>query len=311
MRKFKITALSLGLLIMTTARISNGAELAPKDVDLSLESQIAAPDVTAVSNFTSAASTRYSKRRAEAQLPAVPMHTTNAKSGVQTPPEEMTSVFVPVLSIVSGEAPADGAWQAFVKQWLDMSKPGYLGNLLSDSQQKDIMALDAERQQLDNRLANATAHGALAQPLQEQLRTESVSIAALESTLIKSDALTYEQATDILFRLNMLKASLDAASHGRAKPLLSDYFNDKDPISYRDHLLRKLYYFRLNGLLSDGEYDELRAHVNHASERLATVGQQLDRDAILDRFKQLDADISKMADDSPTAGDAQHLGKKI
>ena len=269
------------------------------------------PEAAPMPNFSSTASTAYNKRRDAAQLPTVPTNTTNAKSGVQTPPEEMTSTFIPAPSTVAGDAPAGGAWAIFVKQWLDISKPGYLGNLLSSSQQTDIVAVDAERKQLGDRLVDAIARGALSQPLQEQLRTESTSLAALESSLIKGDALSYEQATDILFRLNMLKASVDAASHGRTKPIVSDYFNDKDPISYRDHLLRKLNYFRLNGRLSDGEYDELRAHVNHVSEHLTTVGQQLDSGAILERFKKIDADISTMADDSPTASNAQHFGKKL
>ncbi|MDR3612912.1 MAG: hypothetical protein P4L53_05045 [Candidatus Obscuribacterales bacterium] len=311
MSKFRLGALSFSFFAICSTALVTGAEPALKDVELPPESQLTAPETAPMPDFSSTASTVYNKRRASAQLPAVHTNTTNAKSGVQTPPEEMTSVFVPAPSAVSGATPAEGAWQVFVKQWLDMNKPGYLGNLLSSSQQTDIIALDTERKQLDDRLADATASGALAQPLQDQLRAESTSIAALESSLIKSDALSYEEATDILFRLNMLKASLDAASHGRTKPLLSDYFNDKDPISYRDHLLRKLFYFRLNGRLSDGEYDELRASVNHVSEHLATVGQQVDSVAILESFKKIDAKISTMADELPTASSAQHFGKKI
>lgn len=311
MFKYRFLAASFGLIwsCLVQPAWCTDASNAPK-LELPPEAQLSAPDVAPLPNFQSPASRAYYQRRDASPLPEVPLHTTNAKSGVQTPPEDMNSVFVPAPSTVAVAPPADGAWQAFVKQWLDMKKPGYLGNLLSSSQQTDIVNLDSELKQLDARLSDATARGALAVPLQEQLKKESSSISALESKLIESDALSYEQATDILFRLNMLKASLDAASHGRTTPALSDYFNDKDPNSYRDHLLRKLYYFRLNGRLSDGEYDEFRADVNHVSEHLNAIGQQPDA-GVLDRFKKLDADISTMADDSPTASDAQHFGKKL
>ena len=311
MSKLAVKTCCIGLLALSSVCSAHAADGDASGVEVPPESQLMAPGAAPMPDFSTPANLSYKARMEANKLPAVPMNTTNAKSGVQTPPEDMTSVFISAPSVVAGSAPVEGAWRAFVSQWFDIKKPGYLGNLLSTSQQSDIANLDAERTKLDDRLSDATARGVMAQPLQEQLRKESTSISALESNLIKNDALSYEEATDILFRLNMLKASLDAASHGRTKPLLSDYFNDKDPVSYRDHLLRKLYYFRLNGHLSDSEYDEFRADVNRVSESLTKVGQQADGAGILADFKKIDASISTMADDSPAATNAQHFGKKL
>ncbi len=200
-----------------------------------------------------------------------------------------------VTTLFGERAIATAGWTHFVLQQCNPSDPNAhgLGDLLSPSQKEQLTNLDDAVSQVEDQLAQAIGTGQIAQANVTEIRQLLGTIQQKQTDILTKGQLDYEAAEGLLLDLQRLKANLKAGMEGRAKPVESDYFNAKDAFEYRDHLLRKLYYYRMNNTLSVGEYDELRSHVEHVGQRLDRQGASGTDTKLLKRMHEIESDINR------------------
>jgi hypothetical protein len=207
------------------------------------------------------------------------------------------------LISLGSPALATAGWDAFVQQQLDVNSDGWkrVGNLLSPTQQKQLTDFDSDLIKVDNDVSQAVNAGQLNEKQTADLRAQLGKIQSKQTDLVSSGVMRFPDAEALLLDLNTLKATLKADAGGQTKPTESDYFNAQDAFSFRDHLLRKLFYNRNNGTLSSGEYDELKSHVDHLGEQLDTNGAKDAHNAkVLARCRDLEKKINKVIQGSGT-----------
>ena len=203
---------------------------------------------------------------------------------------------------------ATGGWTHFVQQEIDVNNPNShgVGSLLSTSQQQQLTTLDDDVSALEDQVSQAINSGQVNEAQASDLRTQLGKIESRQTDILTSAVLSYDDAEGLLLAEQKVKATLKAAMEGRSKPVASDYFDSKDAYAFRDHLLRKLYYYRTTNALSANEYDELRSHVEHVGQRLEKEGSGGAHDSkLLKRMHELEQDINRVvnggADEPPPA----------
>lgn len=233
------------------------------------------------------------------------------------------SVFVWVwlastVSTFNLSAGATGGWTHFVQQEVDVNNPNSHGvaSLLSASQQQQLVALDEDVSALEDEVSQAINQGHLTPEQASDLRSQLGKIESKQTDILTRGVLSYEDAEGLLVDEQRAKATLKAAEAGRSKPTSSDFYDSKDAFEFRDHLLRKLYYNRINNSLSANEYDELRSHVEHVGQRLDKAGPSGAHDRkLLARMRELESDINKIVNggsepEPQTSGSADKKKKK-
>jgi hypothetical protein len=196
-----------------------------------------------------------------------------------------------------------GGWAHFVEQQLDVNDPNShgVGGLLSESQKHDLTTLEDEMNDLEDQVSQAINSNQLTKEQAADLRSQIGKIEFRETDIVTKGSLSYGDAEGILSDEQRVKASLKADLSGQTKPVASDYFDSKDAFEFRDHLVRKLYYYRLNGSLSAGEYDELRSHVEHAGQKLDRAGSGGAHDSkLLKRMRELETQINSIVEGGRT-----------
>lgn len=208
-------------------------------------------------------------------------------------------------SLYNGTAMATAGWTHFVQQQCDPSNPnahGGLSGMLSASQQQQLASLDDAVSSVEDQLSQSISASQVTAEKVTEIRQLLGTIQQKQTDVLTKGQLDYETAEGLLLDLQRLKANLNAAKEGRAKPTESDFFNSKDAFEYRDHLLRKLYANRMNNTLSVGEYDELRSHVEHVGQRLDRQGASGSDPKLLKRMREIEGDINRVihgGEDSP------------
>jgi hypothetical protein len=198
---------------------------------------------------------------------------------------------------ISQPSLATAGWDAFVQQQLDVNSAGWqrVGSLLSPTQQKQLTDLDSDVLKLDDQVSQAGNAGQLNQKQMADLRAQLGKIQSKQTDFVSAGVMRFPDAETLLLDLNTLKANLKAESAGQTKPTENDYFDAKDAFAFRDHLLRKLFYYRSNGTLSSGEYDELKSHVDHLGDQLDANGAKEAHNAkLLARCRDLEKKINKV-----------------
>lgn len=211
-------------------------------------------------------------------------------------PEPGSLLFVLVVAF-SQAALASGGWTHFVQQQIDVNNPNSHGVAaqLSPSQQQQLTTMDDDVSALEDQVSLAINQNQLTESQASDLRNQLGKIESRQTDILTRGVLSYEDAEGLLFDEQKVKATLKAALSGRAKPASSDYYDSKDAFEFRDHLLRKLYYYRTTNALSANEYDELRSHVEHVGQRLDKQGTSAAHDKkLLARMRQLESDINTL-----------------
>jgi hypothetical protein len=206
-------------------------------------------------------------------------------------------LLAPGFLYMNQPAAATAGWDAFVQQQMDVKSDGWkrVGSLLSATQLQQLTALDSDVIKLDDQVSQAVNAGQLNQTQTADLRSQLGKIQSKQTDLVSSGIMRFPDAEALLLDLNTLKANLKAGIAGQAKPTESDFFNSQDAFEFRDHLLRKLFYYRNSGTLSSGEYDELKSHVDHLGEQLDTNGAKDAHNAkVLARCRDLEKRINKV-----------------
>jgi hypothetical protein len=207
------------------------------------------------------------------------------------------------FALVRVPALAAGGWSHFVEQQLDVNDPNSrgVGGLLSESQKHDLTTLEDEMNALEDQVSQAINANQLTEEQATDLRSQIGKIEFRQTDIVTKGSLSYGDAEGILTDEQQVKATFKADLAGQSKPVPSDYFDSKDANEFRDHLIRKLYIYRLHGFLSAGEYDELRSHVEHAGQKLDREGKNGVHDSkILKRMRDLEAQINAMVDGGRT-----------
>jgi hypothetical protein len=190
-----------------------------------------------------------------------------------------------------------GGWSHFVEQQLDVNDPNShgVGGVLSASQKHDLTSLDDDMNVLEDQLSQAINASQLTKEQAADLRNQIGKIEFRETDIVTKGTLNYGDAEGILLDEQRAKATLKAALAGQTQPVSTDFYDSKDAFDFRDHLIRKLYYYRLNGALSAEEYDELRSHVEHAGQRLDREGKGGAHDAkLLKRMRELETKVNTL-----------------
>lgn len=190
-----------------------------------------------------------------------------------------------------------GGWSHFLEQQLDMNDPNShgVGGLLSETQKKQLSDLDADLSSLEDQVAQAINANQLTPAQAADLRDQIGKIEFRQTDILTKGTLDYQDAEGLLVDEQRIKATLKAALAGQSKVSSADYYDSKDAFAFRDHLVRKLYFYRLNGALSAEEYDELRSHVEHAGQKLEKEGQSGAHDAkLLKRMRELEGQINTL-----------------
>jgi hypothetical protein len=190
-----------------------------------------------------------------------------------------------------------GGWSHFVEQQLDVNDPNSrgVGGMLSESQKRELTTLEDVMNTLEDQVSQAINANQLTKEQAADLRSQIGKIEFRETDIVTKGSLSYGDAEGLLTDEQHVKATLKADLAGHSKPVATDYYNSKDPYEFRDHLIRKLYYYRLHGALSAGEYDELRSHVEHAGQKLDREGKNGAHDSkLLKHMRELETQINAM-----------------
>ncbi len=209
---------------------------------------------------------------------------------------------------LSQTALATAGWDAFIQQQMDVKSDGWqrVGSLLSPTQSKQLTNFDNDLIQLDNAVSQATNSGQLTAAQASEFRVLLGKLQYKQTSLVSAGVMRFPDAEGLLLDLNTLQAKLKAALAGEKKVSESDYFDSKDVYAFRDHLLRKLFYWRTNGSLSTEEYDELKSHVDHLSEKLSSgSAKDAHNSKLLARCRDLEVKMNKVIHGAGASGNPE------